>query len=82
MLKNKELLKKGSRHLGGINIGFADGHASWMNSASFMTKWADDAKTKGGWPAALGLDAWGPYSWYDDGSGPYSQAYPDDPTLR
>ena len=63
MLNNKELLKKGSRHLGGTNIGYADGHASWISSGNWLDKWADEAKANGGWPSAFGVDAWGPTSW-------------------
>jgi len=82
MLKNQELLKKGSRHLGGVNVGYADGHASWINSNTWLDKWADQAKTSGGWPSAFGVDAWGPYSWYDCGDGPFSVASGGEPTLR
>ncbi|MFB3881369.1 MAG: hypothetical protein ACE149_08895 [Armatimonadota bacterium] len=59
MLRDKTLLGKGTRHLGGSNIGFLDGHASWMNAATFLDKWADAAKPG---TSAMGLDAWGPYS--------------------
>jgi prepilin-type N-terminal cleavage/methylation domain-containing protein/prepilin-type processing-associated H-X9-DG protein len=82
MLRDQNLLKKGSRHLGGTNVGFADGHASWVQSERLLDKWADEAKSKGGWPSAMGLDAWGPYSWYDCGSGPFSVASGGEPTLR
>jgi prepilin-type N-terminal cleavage/methylation domain-containing protein/prepilin-type processing-associated H-X9-DG protein len=83
MLKNKELLKKGSRHLGGTNIGFADGHAKWMASASLLDKWAADAKANGGWPHAMALDAWGPYSfWEGCGPGQTFGALSGQPTLR
>jgi prepilin-type processing-associated H-X9-DG protein len=60
MLKDQNLMKKGERHLGGSNIGFADGHASWMSSQRFLDKWADEAKPG---TSAMGLDAWGPVSW-------------------
>jgi prepilin-type processing-associated H-X9-DG protein len=86
MLKDKTLMKKGSRHLGGSNIGFADGHASWMSSERWLDKWADEAKSRGGWPTAFGITAWGPYSWCSDAAGSggeaFSVAYPDEPTLR
>ncbi len=85
MLRNQELMKKGTRHLGGVNIGFADGHASWWNSTKFLDKWAEDARAAGGWPTAMGLDAWGPYSWCsssETGGEAFSVAFPDEPTLR
>ncbi len=81
-LRDKNLMKPGTRHLGGSNIGFADGHAAWMNADRFLDKWADEAREKGGWPNAMGLDAWGPMSWYDCGSGPFSQVSGGEPTLR
>ncbi len=77
MLKNQELLKKGARHLGGTNIGFADGHASWMSSGRWLDKWADEAKANGGWPSAFGVDAWGPMSWCG-----IADTDPTQPTLR
>ncbi len=84
MLRDQNLMKKATRHLGGVNLGFLDGHASWWNSEKFMDTWADKARERGDnvWPTAMGLTGWGPWSWFDDGSGPYSVQYPDDPTLR
>jgi len=82
MLRDQTKLSRGTRHLGGVNLGFLDGHATWMNSTRLVDKWAEEARANGGWPSAMGLDAWGPYSWYDDGSGPFSQVNPDEPTLR
>jgi prepilin-type processing-associated H-X9-DG protein len=35
-LYNKELLKRYSRHLGGVNVGFLDGHAQWINSTQLI----------------------------------------------
>jgi prepilin-type N-terminal cleavage/methylation domain-containing protein/prepilin-type processing-associated H-X9-DG protein len=40
-LTNPELRKPYARHLGGINIGFLDGHASWMSSQMFINKHRD-----------------------------------------
>ena len=86
MLKDQTLMKKGSRHLGGSNVGFLDGHAAWWQSERFLDKWAEDAKARGGWPTAMGLTAWGPYSFCSDadatGGDPFSVAFPDEPTLR
>jgi prepilin-type N-terminal cleavage/methylation domain-containing protein/prepilin-type processing-associated H-X9-DG protein len=36
-LGDPEKYKQYSRHLGGVNLGFLDGHASWMNSQSVVT---------------------------------------------
>jgi len=79
MLRDKTLLSKGARHLGGSNIGFADGHAAWMNADRFLDNWAEEAR-----PGldAMGLEAWGPMSWYDCGDGPFSVASGGEPTLR
>jgi prepilin-type N-terminal cleavage/methylation domain-containing protein/prepilin-type processing-associated H-X9-DG protein len=40
-LGNPELYKRYSRHLGGVNLGFLDGHAGWMNSQSVVTAVAE-----------------------------------------
>ena len=88
MLKDQTLLKKGARHLGGVNLGFLDGHASWWQSERLLDKWAEEAKDAGGTgtPTAMGMDAWGPMSWCSDadetGGDPFSVANPDEPTLR
>jgi prepilin-type N-terminal cleavage/methylation domain-containing protein/prepilin-type processing-associated H-X9-DG protein len=82
MLRDKTLMNKGTRHLGGSNIGFLDGHASWMNAATFLDKWADAAKPG---TSAMGLDAWGPYSWCsssETGGDYFVVAFPNEPTLR
>jgi len=39
--RNRELLKPYTRHLGGVNLGFLDGHASWINSQSLINKVAE-----------------------------------------
>ena len=39
---NRELLKYYSRHLGGVNIGFLDGHATWINSQMLLNKVRDE----------------------------------------
>ena len=84
-LRDKTLLKPYTRHLGGSNIGYADGHASWMQADRFLDKWAEDARAADS-TFALGLWAWGPVSWCSDaentGGDPFSVAFPDEPTLR
>jgi prepilin-type N-terminal cleavage/methylation domain-containing protein/prepilin-type processing-associated H-X9-DG protein len=37
-LKNPELVKPYARHLGGVNLGFWDGHASWISSRGLLNK--------------------------------------------
>ncbi|MDH4208317.1 MAG: DUF1559 domain-containing protein [Anaerolineae bacterium] len=37
MLANPDLRKQYARHLGGVNLGFLDGHASWINSEALVT---------------------------------------------
>jgi len=80
MLKDQSLLAKRTRHLGGTNIGFADGHAAWWNSARLLDTWADETGRRPGvWPkTAMGLEAWGHYSWVDC----YGCWPADEPTLR
>jgi prepilin-type processing-associated H-X9-DG protein len=67
-------MKKGSRHLGGNNIGFADGHAAWWNSDRFLDTWAEEARPG---MTAMGLEAWGPMSWCG-----IAETDPTQPTLR
>jgi prepilin-type N-terminal cleavage/methylation domain-containing protein/prepilin-type processing-associated H-X9-DG protein len=65
-LRNPSLRKAYARHLGGVNIGFADGHAKWWHSEAFLDHWADETgRKKGVWPYAMGTWAWGHYSWVD-----------------
>ncbi len=40
-LSNPELAKPYTRHLGGVNLGFLDGHAQWVSSRSFINNIAD-----------------------------------------
>ena len=62
MLIDRELMKKGTRHLGGSNIGWLDGHASWMLADALLDKWADEARDANS-TGAMGLWCWGPTSW-------------------
>jgi len=64
-LTNPELRKPYSRHLGGVNIGFLDGHASWWGSERFLDHWVEEAKFGAGPPyagEAMGVPNWGPVS--------------------
>ncbi len=57
-LKNPELVKQYARHLGGTNIGFADGHAAWMNAQAVL-----NAIKEGDLNDPTGeLEPWGPTS--------------------
>jgi prepilin-type N-terminal cleavage/methylation domain-containing protein/prepilin-type processing-associated H-X9-DG protein len=56
MLKDRELMKRGTRHLGGSNIGFADGHAAWWMAERFLGEFAEKGD------GSFGLVAWGPTS--------------------
>jgi prepilin-type N-terminal cleavage/methylation domain-containing protein/prepilin-type processing-associated H-X9-DG protein len=40
-LRDRGLLKPYTRHLGGSNMGFLDGHASWMNAEQIVTRVAE-----------------------------------------
>lgn len=51
-LTNPEYRKPYSRHLGGVNCGFLDGHASWMLSERIVSKFHEDE--------IAGIDTWGP----------------------
>ena len=61
-LKNPELVKPFARHLGGVNLGFWDGHASWINSQMLINKTRDGDLEN--------VEPWGPTS-EDDWSGGY-----------
>jgi prepilin-type N-terminal cleavage/methylation domain-containing protein/prepilin-type processing-associated H-X9-DG protein len=72
-LSNPELAKPYTRHLGGVNLGFLDGHAQWVSSRSFINNIAD-----GTW-SGIDIIQGGPNSVCADGCFP--QTYPDIPVL-
>jgi prepilin-type N-terminal cleavage/methylation domain-containing protein/prepilin-type processing-associated H-X9-DG protein len=39
--RDPDRMSASTRHLGGVNIGYADGHASWLNSRRVLTLYAD-----------------------------------------
>jgi len=46
---NPDVRKSYARHLGGSNLGYADGHASWISAAALIAK-SDDGEVEGvGW---------------------------------
>ncbi len=76
MIRNQALLMPYTRHQGGTNIGYADGHAAWMSSQEFLDTWAEEAQqTAEIWHnSAFGLHSWALWSFapscYDCGD-PY-----------
>lgn len=67
-LASVELRKPYARHLGGSNLGFLDGHASWIASERILNMKKENE--------LAGVDAWGPTS--DCGFG---DSYPGVPTI-
>ena len=39
--RDPDLMNASTRHLGGVNVGFADGHASWLHSRRVLTLFAE-----------------------------------------
>jgi prepilin-type N-terminal cleavage/methylation domain-containing protein/prepilin-type processing-associated H-X9-DG protein len=61
-LLNRELRKPYARHLGGTNIGFADGHANWWTSEGLIAK-AKETTRSGCWGNdTMQICHWGPTS--------------------
>ena len=73
-IKNPSLRKAYARHLGGVNLGFLDGHAQWANSEAFLTHIADRT-----WSGMDLLHEGGPNSLCGDGC--FIETYPDTPVL-
>jgi prepilin-type N-terminal cleavage/methylation domain-containing protein/prepilin-type processing-associated H-X9-DG protein len=72
-LRDAELRKPYSRHLGGVNLGFLDGHAAWINSIALINKVAEGDLD--------GISSWGPTSDNRSGWG-YPCGFPtDEPVL-
>jgi prepilin-type N-terminal cleavage/methylation domain-containing protein/prepilin-type processing-associated H-X9-DG protein len=64
VLRDPNLRKQYSRHLGGTNVGFMDGHAKWYSSEGLVAAFADEARKNGSyhtWAGAMGLWMWGPW---------------------
>jgi prepilin-type N-terminal cleavage/methylation domain-containing protein/prepilin-type processing-associated H-X9-DG protein len=78
-LKNPSLRAQMARHLGGINIGFVDGHAAWFNSTAFLAAVLDMEK---GQPTSIagGFEDWGPSS-YQVQSWGCTDYFPDWPNI-
>ncbi|HUT61021.1 MAG TPA: type II secretion system protein [Phycisphaerae bacterium] len=71
MLADPELRKPYTRHLGGVNLGYLDGHAAWINSQMLVNKTGEGDLE--------GFIFWGPTSVCDNGYFPAT--YPGVPTL-
>jgi prepilin-type N-terminal cleavage/methylation domain-containing protein/prepilin-type processing-associated H-X9-DG protein len=54
-LRSVSLRKQYTRHLGGVNVGYADGHASWTLSESLLAKYKEGEVEMHG--------MWGPPGW-------------------
>jgi prepilin-type processing-associated H-X9-DG protein len=63
-----------ARHAGGVNIGFLDGHAAWMNSEVVIGLSPTYANPNRG--RLRGYEAWGPTS-----DSPFAECAPGVPTL-
>ena len=67
--KDPELMKPYTRHLGGSNIGWMDGHASWMSARAFVNSCIEQGKK--GIPNPYGMWPWsGGYPEWCDGCDP------------
>ena len=66
MKRNPELRRPYARHLGGVNLGFLDGHAQWFDSEQVIAlspSWGDPQRGK-----LRGYEPWGPTydaPWYN-----------------
>lgn len=49
-----------ARHLGGVNLGFLDGHAAWWNSERLLAKFSEG---RGSPQEMMGMATYGPTSW-------------------
>ena len=76
-LTSPDLRKPYARHLGGVNLGFLDGHAAWWNSDRLLAEYGEQAR--GGNAAPLGLPHDGPSD--IPALGKCGEQYPDTPLL-
>ena len=57
--RDSEWRRTKARHLGGVNLGFADGHAAWLNSQYILTespKWSSQTAYSNSWPSQRGVE--------------------------
>jgi prepilin-type processing-associated H-X9-DG protein len=58
-LADVSLRRPYARHLGGVNLGFLDGHAAWMNSEALLAKFGEEAvRSSSAWECAPCLFAY------------------------
>ena len=70
MKTDPELRKPYARHFGGVNVGFLDGHARWMDSEKVIEESASHGDPRRG--RLRGYGPWGPTKdapWYDSNDG-------------
>jgi prepilin-type N-terminal cleavage/methylation domain-containing protein/prepilin-type processing-associated H-X9-DG protein len=75
-LANPELRKPYARHLGGVNLGFLDGHASWIQSEKLVSRFIGNE--------IEGISMWGPNTVCfagGHGGAKWSDTYPGVPIL-
>jgi prepilin-type N-terminal cleavage/methylation domain-containing protein/prepilin-type processing-associated H-X9-DG protein len=60
MVADRSLARPYARHLGGVNLGFLDGHASWWNSEALLAKLGEERKIN---PMGLTWAYSAPASW-------------------
>jgi len=58
-LRKAELRAPYARHHGGVNVGFLDGHAEWVDSETLLVAWRE---TQAGPPSIRGVEPWGPHA--------------------
>jgi len=73
LLSDPSLVAPYSRHLGGVNLGFLDGHAAWIHSQRLIAMYRD------GDIDPDSLPPWGPTSVCDGGW--FAATYPGVPTI-
>ena len=54
MLTDPNLRRPYTRHLGGVNLGFLDGHAAWWNSEALLAEVASEAAEGAEFPLGIG----------------------------
>jgi prepilin-type processing-associated H-X9-DG protein len=55
-LRDPSLRNPYSRHLGGVNLGFLDGHAAWWHSERLIAEYAERARDGDTQPLGLYMD--------------------------
>ena len=74
-LTNPDKRRPYTRHLGGVNLGYLDGHASWMNSERLVSMSVENGD---GWN---GVWRWGPPSWCSGGIDEWRESSGGQPVL-